>query len=82
MKLAGSEVRFLKELLLTGPRICKTNPPPSGIQSLVDRGYCGLSKARAGPLGVYTGEIFVYITEAGDEACFFDDIRRFGSDVG
>lgn len=38
------------------------------LKSLVDRGYCKFDRARIGPLGLYTGETMVSLTEAGREA--------------
>lgn len=43
---------------------CRTNPPSEHLQSLVERGYCRLSSARTGPLGLYTGEVMASLTEA------------------
>ncbi len=40
------------------------------VQNLIDRGYCKTSKERLGPLGVYTGDVFITLTEAGRS--FFD----------
>lgn len=48
--------------------VCKTNPPAAKLQSFVDRGYCTLSRARSGPLGVYTGEVIIDLSEAGRAA--------------
>jgi hypothetical protein len=51
-----------------GWALCRTNPPGSSIQGLVDRGYCKLSAARSGPLGLATGEVMVGLSEAGRTA--------------
>lgn len=48
-----------------GWAICKTNPPSERLQSLVERGYCRLSPGRSGPLGLFTGEMMIKLTEAG-----------------
>lgn len=48
-----------------GWAICKTNPPSNRLQSLVERGYCRLSPGRSGPIGVFTGEMMIKLTEAG-----------------
>lgn len=37
------------------------------VQSLIDRGYVRVSKERLGPLGVYTGEYVITVTEAGKQ---------------
>jgi len=49
-----------------GKAICKTNPPSQNFQSLIDRGYCKLSRALCGPLHTPTGETFIVLTEAGE----------------
>jgi len=39
----------------------------AALQSLIDRGYCKLSRALCGPLQTPTGETFIVLTEAGEE---------------
>lgn len=63
--MSDAERTFLVMLGDKGSRICRDNPPSLGIQSLEKRGYVRLSKARNGPLGVYTGEVMVALSEAG-----------------
>jgi len=72
-QLSEREANFLMRLrddyaAHGGWAICKTNPPNPAIQGLVNRGYCRLSPARCGPLGVRTGEVMVGLTEAGTMA--------------
>lgn len=69
--LSPSERAFMTRLqdqYRGGWALCRTNPPNAAIQSLADRGYCRLSAARCGPLGVTTGEVLVGLTEAGKAA--------------
>lgn len=71
--LTVAETRFLSQLRdnfgsQNGWAICKTNPPSAGIQDLVNRGYCRLSRALCGPLRMPTGDVMVGLTEAGKAA--------------
>ncbi len=38
------------------------------LASLVARGYCRFSRERSGPLGLYTGDVLICLTESGKEA--------------
>ena len=40
-------------------------PPSPRIEDLVQRGYLRIAKVRCGPLGIYTGDRCVTLTEAG-----------------
>ncbi len=59
------EIKLLKELV-KGPRLIvdKAEAQPR-VKGLIERGYCKTSKARSGPLGIYTGELMMSLTEAG-----------------
>lgn len=50
--------------LTEGPQTL-TPKGEQAIQDLVQRGYVSLSRARCGPLGIYTGESVATLTEAG-----------------
>ncbi|WP_342234346.1 hypothetical protein [Ralstonia sp. OTU4908] len=63
------ELAICKRLSEAGPSVAGDSPKAKAVlQSLADRGYCKLSPARCGPLGVLTGETMVGITEAGRAA--------------
>lgn len=69
-KLTEAEQNFLRSLrddfiAQDGLARLIKNPPVPCMQSLVDRGYCRLSKARCGPLGLFTGEVMIGLTDAG-----------------
>jgi len=44
-----------------------TTPLQPHIKTAVDAGYLETSAARCGPLGLYTGELFLKLTDAGRE---------------
>lgn len=62
--LTEQEIAFLKRIA-TGNSLLTNGKASPRIQSLIDRGYCRTSPARSGPLGIYTGDIFILLTEAG-----------------
>ena len=63
--LSANALKFMRHLDMVGWVECRTNPPGPAIQGLVDGGYCRLSPARAGPLGLTTGAVMVALTDAG-----------------
>ena len=61
---SAAEMDFLR--LLSGGLFClRGGRASAGIKSLIDRGYCRTFPERIGPLGIYTGEICIRLTEAG-----------------
>ena len=55
--------------LEAGPAVAKeTEGAKARLKSLVERGFCKFARARSGPLGLYTGEMLVSLTEAGRES--------------
>lgn len=71
--LTPNQINFMTKLRdgyvdTGGWALCTSNPPSPAIQRLVDGGYCKLSKARSGPLGLDTGEVMVGLTDAGRTA--------------
>jgi hypothetical protein len=65
--LADTELSFLQKIS-TGFWMLKDSTPSKGIASLIERGYAKLSPVRIGPLGIYTGETSISLTEAGAAA--------------
>lgn len=63
--LTESDLKFLIHLDSMGDFAMLKQPISSGILDLEKRGYVSLSKARLGPLGIYTGEETLALTEAG-----------------
>lgn len=59
-----NEIDFLK-ILKEGAWTLKNQKASLGIQSLINRGYCRTYKEKIGPLGVWTGEYCICLTEAG-----------------
>jgi hypothetical protein len=67
-RLTDREINFLRKLASGSHWFLRNATATAPIQSLVDRGYCRTSKERLGPLGIYTGEICITLTEAGHSA--------------
>lgn len=70
MQLTLNQLAFMRRLRDDYPSqggwaLCTSNPPSPAIQRLVDGGYCRLSAARVGPLGLFTGDVMVGLSEAG-----------------
>lgn len=62
------EIAFLEKLASTGNGgnwlVRNSNVRPE-VQSLIARGYCRTAPERIVPLGIHTGRITIFITEAG-----------------
>lgn len=67
-KLSEKEIAYMRKISGGGPWILRDGKPSPSTQSLIDRGYCKTSRGRSGPLGIYTGEVIIKVTEAG-KAC-------------
>ncbi|WP_415907111.1 hypothetical protein [Oleiharenicola sp. Vm1] len=67
-KLTDNELAFLRKLTEGKNWRLRDGKPTPAIASLVTRGYCRTSPERLGPLGIYTGEVCIDITEAGRAA--------------
>lgn len=65
--LNEKEIAFLKKLTSGGTWLVRDGRVRPPVQDLIDRGYCKTAPERSGPLGIYTGETTIFITEAG---CF------------
>lgn len=63
--LSKDELAFLRKLASANNWKLRNGQAKPAIQSLIDRGYCHTNKERLGPLGIYTGEVGIGITEAG-----------------
>jgi hypothetical protein len=63
-KITPAEIQFLKKIT-GGNCMLKNGEPTPRITALMKRGYCYICPVRSGPLGIFTGEQFVLITEAG-----------------
>ncbi len=69
--LTPKEVDFLRNIV-NNPAIIRYDcvskdgiPVHKNLQSLITRGYCKTSKVLNGPLGIWSGEYFIMLTEAG-----------------
>lgn len=64
INLSKRDIKILT-LLQPGNRTLKDGKASEETQSLIARGYVRTAELRIGPLGIYSGDIGVYLTEAG-----------------
>lgn len=65
--MAMQTLRKVEEVTLQSGGAITTTPIRKHIQEEIDAGNLKASAARSGPLGIYTGEMFLTLTDAGRE---------------
>jgi hypothetical protein len=68
MTLSDREMAFLKDLWSRERPVLIKSPTHPMVAGLATRGWVTLHRARSGPLGVFTGEEMVDLSEAGVKA--------------
>ena len=71
---SAKQLVFLRKLETGGWNLANAKAS-TGIQSLIDRGYCRTSPERIGPLQIRTGEICIWLSEAGKLALHNNAVR-------
>lgn len=66
IKLTDKEISFLKKISKGEWLLKKDKEIVPSILTLIMRGYCMIYKQRIGPLGIYSGETAIKLTEAGE----------------